>query len=404
MLLSDTARGERWLGNFTLAERASATLLLDSIELVGQDELRNALLDLIETLADELPTPIALIPVRELSPGQRYFQAGRDAKARLLLPQSFPGSEAIISNILNAARRAMDKVNTFVGAPSLKNMRGAQCRSILFVDDFAGSGGRIQSFYKDFRAHPTLRSWKSYHRIEYHVACFAATQQAVRRLERTFGKGHVHLHRMCPTLSTQRWDDDELNTVTKLCRDYHSTAIACSPLGYGDTGGLLSFSHCAPNNLPVVLWQQFRAGHPHWEPFFFDKGVTDDIRPLFAKTDEERRRESAFRRLGQIKLARVDWSQLPSQDTQNMMLVLAAIARRPRDKNLIAQLSGLSLPAVRRSIDLCTGLGLVARGLHLTDRGRAELRHAKKISLPGDELTLNGSDEPYYPSELRAGH
>jgi hypothetical protein len=41
LLLSDTPRGEHWLQNFGLSERATATLLLDALELVGQDALRD---------------------------------------------------------------------------------------------------------------------------------------------------------------------------------------------------------------------------------------------------------------------------------------------------------------------------------------------------------------------------
>lgn len=403
MLLSDTARGRRWLGNFDLTEQAAATLLLDSLELVGQDALRDGLLELVEQLGTALPPPIALVPVRELAPGQAYFARGRDAKARLLQPKSFPGSEALVANILSGARRAAAPHNPFVGAPSLTNMRDARCRSILLVDDFSGSGGRIMDFWRGFRAHPTLRSWLSYHRIDYHVAAFAATERAFRRLQRAFGGDNVHLHRMCPTLDACKWDEAEGAAVVRLCHDYRSTAMACPALGYGGTGGLLAFSHSAPNNLPVILWQQFRAGHPGWQPFFLDKGVPEDIRPYFTMTDEERRRRSALERLRQPKLTRVDWTQLASTEAQNMMLVLAAVARRPRDKHMLAQLTGLSLPAVQRATDLCTTLDLIDRSLHLTDRGRSELRHAKKISLPGDDLELSGSSEPYYPRQLRAG-
>ncbi|MEP9358767.1 hypothetical protein [Sphingomonas sp. KR3-1] len=403
MLLSDTPRGLNWLGNFDVAERESAALLLDSIELVGQDALQIGLSGLIESLADSLPNPIALVPVRELAPGQRYFQHGRDAPARLLLPQSFPGSEAIVAAMLNGVRRAAGVKQPFVEAPSLKNMRGARCRTILLVDDFSGSGGRIKTFYRGFKAHPTLRSWLSYQRIEYHVACYAATPLAFRNLQRTFGEEHVHVHTMCPTIGTRKWDEDQIQRIKRLCTTYASTAIQTSPLGYGDTGGLLAFSHSAPNNLPVILWQMFRAGHPGWAPFFLDKGIPDDVRALFSLTDRDRQRASAVRQLQQPRLSLIDWSQLRSQDTQDMMLVLAAIARRPRDRHLVAQLTGLSLPAVRRAADLCTTFKLIDRSFHLTDRGRAELQHAKKITLPGDDFLLNGSDEPYYPRQLRAG-
>jgi hypothetical protein len=403
LLLADTARGQRWLTNFTLSERATASLLLNSLELVGQDALRDGLLDLISGLPGRLPTPIALVPVRAPAPGQAYFPPGRDTRPRLLLPQSFPGSEALIANILTGARRAGGSPNPFVASPSLANMRAAQCGSILLVDDFSGSGEQIVKFWRGFKAHPTLRSWLSYRRITYHVAVFAATQTAHKRLARTFGIDRVHIHQMCPTIYSPGWAEDDRQAVIELCEQYRSEALATPALGHAGTGGLLALSHSAPNNLPVILWQQYRAGHPGWQPFFVDKGVPNDIRPLFALTDDERRRASALRRLGQPKLEDVDWTQLASSDAQNMMLVLAAVARRPRDRHVVAEFTGLSLPVARNAINLCIALQLVDRSLHLTDRGRAEIRHAKTVKLPVDEFVLIGSTEPYYPRKLRVG-
>lgn len=403
MLLTDTPRGQRWLNNFALSDRATASLLLNTVELVGQDALRDGLLDLISGLPSRLETPIALVPVRALASGQIYFPHGRNSKPRLLLSQSFPGSEALIANILTGARRIGGGSNPFVASPSLANMRAARCRSILLVDDFSGSGDQIIRFWRGFKAHPTLRSWLSYHRITYHVAVFAATPVARKKLERTFGTHRVHIHRMCPTIYNQGWEAGDRQAVIDLCERYRSTALETPALGHGGTGGLLAMSHSAPNNLPVILWQQYRAGNPGWQPFFLDKGVPDDIRPLFAMPDDERRRRSALRRLGQQKLERVDWTQLPSADAQKMFLALAAAARRARDRHAVADFTGLSLPAARRAIDLCIALQLVDRSLHLTDRGRAELNHAKKIKLPIDDLELSGSPEPYYPRTLRVG-
>jgi hypothetical protein len=91
---SETERGQRWLSNFDVCDRPVARLLLDSLELVGQDQFRLGLQQLIQDLAKQIPVPIALIPARELSEGQSYYQAGRNSKPRLLLSGSFPGSEA----------------------------------------------------------------------------------------------------------------------------------------------------------------------------------------------------------------------------------------------------------------------------------------------------------------------
>jgi hypothetical protein len=403
VLLSDTPWGQLWLNNFALSDRATASLLLDALQLVGQDALRDGLLDLISGLPNRLETPIALVPVRALAPGQFYFPHGRNSKPRLLLPQSLPGSEAVIANILTSARRVGGRSNPFVSSPSLANMRAARCRTILLVDDFSGSGDQILRFWRGFKTHPTLRSWLSYHRITHHVAVFGATETARKKLERAFGSHRVHIHRMCPTIYNRGWEAGDRQAVIDLCERYRSTALETPALGHGGTGGLLAMSHSASNNLPVILWQEYRAGYPGWQPFFLDRGVPDQIRPLFTMTDDERRRASALRRLGQQKLEQVDWTQLGSAGAQKMFLVLAAAARRPRDRHAVADFTGLSLLEARMAIDLCIALQLLDRSLHLTDRGRAELHHARKIKLPIDDIQLNGTSEPYYPRNLRVG-
>jgi NAD(P)-dependent dehydrogenase (short-subunit alcohol dehydrogenase family) len=76
-------------------------------------------------------------------------------------------------------------------------MRAARCRTILLVDDFSGSGDQIIRFWRGFKAHPTLRSWLSYHRIACHVAVFAATQVARKKLERIAGRTRRREHRYC---------------------------------------------------------------------------------------------------------------------------------------------------------------------------------------------------------------
>ncbi len=403
MLLSDTQRGRNWLSNFREDERATATLLLDALELVGQDELRIALTELIQTLRDELATPIALVPVRELDYDQGYYPNGRDAKPRLLPTASFPGSEAIIANILTGAHRAETWPKPFLGSPSLRNMRAAKCHTIVLVDDFSGSGHRITRFLRGLRKHKTLQSWVSYGLIEFHVAVYSATPRALRRLEIVFGPDKVHIHKVCPTIANRKWDPADVESVKRLCRTYLSDRLISPSFGYDSTGSLLAFSHCAPNNLPTILWQEFRYGHPSWFPFFMDKGVPLDIHAQFGQDNDERKQASALRRLRQPAHAAILWSQLPSNDARDMMLVLTAVGRRARSRELVAELTGLALPEVRRAANLCQSFELIDQRLHLTDRGRRELGQFRTVRLAADNFQLNGSSIPYYPQKLRAG-
>ena len=400
---SETERGRRWLNNFLLADQPSAKLLLDGLELLGQDQLRQGLSEVISGLAEALATPIALVPVRELASGQSYYPIGRESRPRLLLPNSFPGSEAIVANILTGARRAEENAGPFVAAPSLRNMRAARCRTIMFVDDFCGSGDRVIRFAEGYSDHPTIQSWTSYHLIEFHVCAYVMTQAARRRLVRRFGEGRVHAYRICPTLESQGWDAEDVQAVEKVCRQYVSPNNYIDPLGYRGTGGLLALSHSVPNNLPPILWQTHRKGHPDWEPFFLGKAVPDDLLPLFGVSITDRQREAALKRLGQMRLGQTDWGSMPSTAVKNMFLVLAAVAKCPRERHVIAEITGLSVKEVNEGLGACLNHNLVDRTLHLTDAGRAELRHAKGVRLPEEEINLRGSTTPYYPQSLRVG-
>jgi len=400
---SETKRGQRWLSNFDTVDQPAARLLLDSLELIGQDQLRLGLQQLAQDLAKTIPTPIALVPVRELASGQSYYKTGRNAKPRLLLPNSFPGSEAIIANIAGTLRRRDQSAGPFVASPSLKNLREARCRSIVFIDDFSGSGDRVIAFHQGYRGHPTLYSWESYGLIEYHVAAYAVTRKAHDRLSKAFGEDNVHLVNFCPTFETQQWVDKEYHLVEKVCREY-----ACNEtfaLGYQNNRALIVFSHTAPNNLPIVLWQRHLKGRPVWYPFFMNKAVPEDLAPLFAgPSSHEQRMRRALDQLGQRRLATGDWRHEASHELQNVFLVLAALARRPRNKTMVVELTRLSHHQVAQILAACRRWKLVGVGsLRLTDDGRSELKHAKNISLASEEFALKGSDEFYYPISLRVG-
>jgi hypothetical protein len=366
---------------------------------VGQDDFRNGLQNLVGALAASIPNPIALVPVRELGPTQTYYGKSRNAKPKILLSESFPGSEAIVANIAGGLRRQEKNSGPFVASPSLANLRAARCRSILFLDDYSGSGDRIGTFYEKFRKHKTLRSWESYGLIKYHVATFAMTRNAYRRLTKVFGNDQVHVVKFCPTFESQNWDFADLFAVEELCREFARKEEFA--LGYENSRALLAFSHTAPNNLPAILWQM----RPRfWQPFFMEKAIPADLLLIFGQIGGIQRINATFEQLGQIRLSKGSWDGITSEQLQTVLLVLAAINRKPRNEIVVTELTGLFNHVVRQTLLFCRKLNLVApNSLRLTDAGRSELARAKTIVLPTQKLTLHGSTEPYYPRSLRVG-
>jgi len=266
---SESERGQRWLSNFNNVDQPAARLLIDSLELVSESRFRSGLQKLIEKLPSKIETPIGLVPVRELGTSRGYFSlANRDAKPQLLLSNSFPGSEAIVANIASSIRRGAGKSGPFVASPSLRNLRLAKARTILYVDDFSGSGNRIVTFHKKFCFHPTIRSWRSYKLIDFHIAAYSMTREAYDILTRTFGKKNVHTVNICQTFDGQPWQFDQGLQIEAICKKYSRNPEFS--LGFNNSKALTAFAHTAPNNLPAILWQARSTGLP-WHSFFRER-------------------------------------------------------------------------------------------------------------------------------------
>ena len=392
---SNTRRGKLWLENFPPQDQPIARLLIDNLEYIGQDELRTSLIRLTKNVAKRHNKPISLVPVRELADGQSYYGSDRNASPRLLLPGSFPGSEALVANMATGLRREGQNEGPFVAAPSLRNMRDSKCRTVLLLDDYCGTGDRVLRFLSGFRRSPTIRSWSSRHLIEFHVAAYAMTASARDRLSRILGDANVHLSRVSPTVDEVTWDEEERIQVLDFCRRYADK----EPFGYGGTRGTMVFSHSVPNNLPQVLRRR-AAG---WNPFFEGQSAPEDILELFGQPKRELRLKRALQRLG--KDPSVLGSATESDPyVRQVLLVLVALSRRNASATSIAAQLALPVWEVEMSIAKLRKWRLIDRTTnHITDAGRSELIHAKKMGLDKPTALLNGHSTPYYPSALRVG-
>ena len=200
-------------------------------------------------------------------------------------------------------------------------------------------------------------------------------------------------------LNSKRWSSSERAAIEAICQKYNYWPSRAGPYGYSNGRVLIAFSHSVPNNMPPVLWQQASG----WSPFFTDKAVPPDLYPLFGDMTPEDRAVEVLKRLGQIRMSTGSWRDVAQGDITAIMLVLAALSRRPSGISQISDLTGLSSAEIMRILTAARGWGLVGVALRLTDFGLAELSHAKNISLQNDVADLNGSTKPYYPRALRVG-
>jgi len=366
-----------WLGNFPPERRDTAALLVEGLTLVSETDLRRELDQLIVSLIETLPNPVAAFLSREVEASNSAHGQGRDGGYPIFDP-GYPGSEAVVANIVAAIQRRPWAKGRLLGRLDLQTMRASKVRTILLIDDFSGSGKRLLDFERALRRHPTIRSWASYKLITFHVALYAATGQALNLLKRRFGEDRVHIVRPCPTFATMLWTPEQLAEVEQLCLDY-GTKKKTMALGFKMSRAMIAFEHTAPNNLPFVLWQMGDT----WNPLFEQKYVPSDLLRLFTMAPGRPREP-----------------QPGSEGAERVGRVLDRLAHRVNEVDRIASELDVSVREVRRLLKLVRDLGLADYKFKLTDTGLLELHRWRTSQAI---LKLPNNDEAYYPRQLRAG-
>lgn len=374
---SEHPRVAAWLKNFAVPRRDTARLIIDALELISETDLRRELIAATLALLPDLDGPVAAFPAREVSPGESAHAEGRAGRYQLLGP-GLPGSEAMLANILTGVLREGGGSAGLLGGHDLASLREHKVRTILLLDDFSGSGSQLIKFHKALRRHKTIRSWTSYHLIEFHVLAYAATDKAARLLRRRFGDDKVHILRACPTFEGARWTPEQRAEVEALCRTSTGRRFRNYALGFRDSRALIAFEHTAPNNLPYILWKVATG----WSSLFEYKGVPNDLLRLFTMRPDPSR-EPLVGSAGAARLGQT----------------IDLLGRRVYDAGNIAEVLRVSIAEAQRLLRLAFDLGLTNSRHRLTDAGRAEL---KRWRAAHPVRVLPNRDEPYYPKQLRA--
>jgi hypothetical protein len=187
----------------------------------------------------------------------------------------------------------------------------------------------------------------------------------------------------------------QADVLENLCLNYDPLgASTTNSLGYGGAGALIAFAHGVPNNAPRMLFKKTS----NWAPLFPAR-VTSESRMTFLADDREAIADRLYR-MRQSRLAEaVEAEDLP-QGSQGMALVLAALARSPRTRSVVALRTGLTMYEVDQLLERARRQGWIDDGFRLTDQGQSELAAARG----------RGSSEPlqptaktlYFPTALRA--
>lgn len=320
MNLSDTDEARAWLAQFEPSDQPFARLLLEGLVLVSRQDFERDLQTLILLEAKRALAPVVLVPIRETKHLESYYEPDtgehrRNAKARLLSPDSLPGSEAIVAQIMTTLTRINS--NLFVKAPAdLSSIRKARCRSIFFVDDLIGSGNRVNEFFDVFNKHPTIKSWYSFRWIRFYVITYSVTefgkQQVLEREDRPPEK--ISYIRKCPTFDEMPWTPQQRKAIEDICIRYNPGKNSSFALGFKESKGMMIFEHSVPNNAPAILW---KSGYD-WKPLF-PKAVLPSLAHLFRLPPIDL--EQKLNELGQPRLARGAWHLLANPYLRKVVLV-----------------------------------------------------------------------------------
>ncbi|GAA0962267.1 phosphoribosyltransferase-like protein [Virgisporangium aurantiacum] len=401
---SETSRGRQWLTNFVPDDVPIARTLLDGLRVLSEDEFRSGLTRLLTSVVEEKLSdgPVALYPVRppptpkaDETPGPPTYVEPNPA--RPIEPDA--GSELIVANIITEITKTF-KNHPVHGSPDLDTLRLSRCRTALFVDDYSGTGRSVRKFLAAWQRNATIRSWRSYHLLRFHLVTYAWSPRAEQAVgQHVMLDGPPRAVEYGLDFDSAPWDDDDRVRVRQLCKTY--ALNTSKALGYRKSEGTLAMVHTAPNNLPNILFEGKRQDGEPWISFFPEghrRLAPVQQLELGGYRPPGLSLASLAARAGNERLAEGKLVDLPR--TQPLMLVLAQIScgvRRPDHLTLELSLSSFEVSSILKT---ARELQFVDDHLHLTDRGHEELRHAQ-MRPRRVTLHLQGSDEPYYPVTLR---
>lgn len=412
LLLRDTQAYSEWLSQFDHTDRRWASLLTDSLELIPTRAFQADLAELVRRQGERSPRTVALFAIREpnvpsLPPGER--QTGNTSTT--LLPYFDPtdtkrrpdavaggagvGSEGIMANLLRDV--ATDSgPGRFLDHPSIDMMRASKCDDIFLVDDIVGSGQRVTTFMEAFCMDKHLRSWLSYGYVRITVLAYAATQLGEAEARGFPGVCNVVCVRRSDS-GRKWWRDSERVAIESVCCRYaYRTSRPKMPLGFGNAFTCTVFEHKCPNTAPAIFW----AGRKRtWLPLFRSKpGFGFSVWPAVA--DEEQRGTRLLQGIGQTRLARGAWAKFLKPRARLTLLVLAAVAKGERDSRAISGLVEANVKVVEQLLAECKALAWVTPQQTVTEKGIAELGHARRLQADAEEPAPMKSSF-YFPRSLR---
>ncbi len=411
--LIHTEQGKEWLNQFKSIDQNIASAVVNNLTLVSHTEFERNLLSQLEALASGIKGTVGFFAIRELikrddnirfegeiGPFFSKFTKSNGKSVSLTSSSSDQGSEARVANIITRLSRT--KVKKHLNHPSLEVLRTKKSDAIILVDDFIGSGNTVKDFLDSFWLEPTILSWFSLNKIEFHVVAYSGTKSGINVVEKHKFKPKVHIYRDAPTFHSLTYSKDKRERIRELCQEYGKIADKRRKnmwLGYNEGMAAIVFEHGCPNNTPLILWQSNIKG-AGWKGLFPNRTVPSLTASAFpskiVREDYARILEDA----GQKNLARSGVLTRCGARGQATLIVLGLIAKGQRERDILSFAGGLNVEDCERIIEMCIKWDFITPQRRIAPKGLAELHAAKKNEYKAKNILDKGTDY-YYPRQLR---
>ena len=397
-----------FLGQFHETDQHIAKELISAITDVPTDEVLSSIRSLTLSIP-KAAEKMALFVEREFEGGKAKQPIFRPVDGRAVEPKRVPlvapvrggikvGSEGPLARLASQIADANKSHVLLSPGPELMRKK-RPCKHIVIITDIIGSGTRIFRMLESFHKVATVRSWSSIGCVRFHVVAYTASAEGKRKVQQHKLRPRVHCHRPLPTVATEfaapRNGVSEAQ-IRDLCRRYDPLGLTNpgEPLGYKNTGALMSIGGGCPNNAPRLLWE--KAGR--WKPLFTKFVLSEPLPESEAEFDRMVRVLEAFTR--NLRITPAQLSQVWGE-ARPLVVLLAAMRSGVCGRDELAGLVKLTFAETDRLIARAASAGWIDDNRKLTFSGRhlirelAGLRELRKSLPPSHEVM-------YLPQQLRA--
>nr|WP_321361953.1 hypothetical protein [uncultured Hyphomonas sp.] len=398
-----------WLSQFEGADRDLAVELVENLLYVSTDEFQQRTLQMLRALPNTHTGPFGLYVERKVRRYKgipnRLFDEQKGKVKRSIGGGPKPvdsthagrhevGSEGILAQIATQVQRGDPA--TFFNHPGPNAIRRNKIRRFVLITDFVGTGNQSSEYLDAAWRNASTKSWASGQFLKFIVICHSATPEGRAKILSHTCQPEIIEYQAAPTLSTLA--PYRRTAMAIMCDRYgptYSEAKGIPSLGYGNCGALIAFAHGVPNNAPRLLFKRGRK----WEPLFPGR-VTSAIQPLRRqeKADSIARR---LLRLSESRIAHLAQAQGLPAGSDETLLVLAALKRRPRTAETVSSRTELPIAQVKAALMRARAAGWIDADNRLTKQAYTELEvlREKQALAPS---RFRGKSGYYVPQSLRA--